>query len=62
MKICKACGKECKDTANFCGKCAAKLSEVCNCWIKRKPYNCHQEVCPGYRLWIIEANQDQASS
>ncbi len=61
MKTCKECGAKWSDNDNFCGKCSTKLSEVCNCWVKGKPYNCKQKVCPGYRLRIIEANQDQTS-
>lgn len=49
--ICKTCGTENADSANFCRQCSAKLRAVCNCWIRKEPYNCGQDQCPGYRLF-----------
>ncbi len=34
-----------------------KLKEVCDCWIKKEPYNCGQEKCPGYRLFAVEKSK-----
>lgn len=51
---CKRCGAENQDDANFCEKCAGKLKETCNCWVKKEPYNCGQDQCPGYRLFQME--------
>ena len=57
--LCPKCGKKCHTDANFCQHCAAKLRTVCNCWIKKKPYNCGQEKCPGYRLFLIELAKER---
>ena len=47
---CNKCG--CKNyNANFCERCGNKLKEVCNCWIKKEPYNCGEKKCPSYRLY-----------
>lgn len=51
---CRNCGAEIADDANFCTCCAKKQKEVCNCWVKKEPYNCGLEKCPGYRLLEIE--------
>lgn len=51
---CEACGKENKETANFCKYCGSKLKEVCNCWIKKDNYNCGESSCPGYGLFRLE--------
>lgn len=51
---CTYCGSENLEHANFCRKCGSKLKEVCNCWIKKEPYNCGQVKCPGYRLFQAE--------
>lgn len=51
---CKNCKTECSDNANFCENCGSKLKETCDCWIKKEPYNCGKEKCPGYRLFKIE--------
>lgn len=51
---CPACQAENPDNANFCNLCGVKLKEVCDCWIKKEPYNCGQEKCPGYRFFVIE--------
>lgn len=48
---CEKCGFENPETANFCGHCAHKLREVCNCWVFNKPHNCGQEKCPG--MWLL---------
>ncbi len=51
---CKKCKTECSDNANFCENCGSKLKETCDCWIKKEPYNCGEEKCPGYRFFEIE--------
>lgn len=48
---CKNCGAECLDNTNFCTKCGSKLKPICNCWIKKEPYNCGIDTCPGYKLF-----------
>lgn len=54
---CKNCKGEVDDTANFCNHCGGKLVSMCNCWIKKEPYNCGFEKCPGYRLYSkLKAN------
>ena len=57
---CPVCGADNVDAANFCRSCGAKLREVCNCWIKKEPYNCGQCKCPGYRLFQMEKRNSQA--
>ena len=52
--ICKSCGTENHETANFCHECGKKLREVCDCRFKKEPYNCGQDQCPGYRLFLME--------
>ena len=54
--ICKVCGTENEETANFCRMCATKLKTVCDCWVKKEPYNCGQDQCPGYKL-LINSNK-----
>lgn len=59
--ICKSCGEDNDNTANFCRTCATKLKTVCDCWVKKEPHNCGQEQCPGYRLLfddLIRRGQD----
>ncbi len=51
---CKSCGFQNSEQANFCSKCGKKLREVCDCWIKKEPYNCGQDQCPGYRLFAVK--------
>ena len=52
--ICPKCGATTETQANFCPLCGRKLRETCDCWIKKKPYNCGQGECPGYRLFQRE--------
>lgn len=54
---CTSCRTENSDSANFCKLCGTKLKEVCDCWIKKEPYNCGQEKCPGYRLFAAEKSK-----
>jgi len=56
---CKSCSAECGEQANFCRRCGAKLWEVCNCHIKKEPYNCGQDQCPGYGLFVLEARREK---
>lgn len=51
---CAACGQYIDGQDNFCRFCGTKQKEVCKCWIKKQPYNCGQDKCPGYRLFGIE--------
>lgn len=53
---CYKCRYKNDDNANFCVICGNKLKEICNCWIKKEPYNCGEQKCPSYRLYkkIIE--------
>ena len=55
--ICKTCGYENREEGNFCRKCGSKLMEVCDCPIKKEPYNCGQDKCPGYNLFVLEARK-----
>ena len=52
--VCKNCGTVVTEDMNFCTTCSAKQKEVCDCWIKKQPYNCGQDKCPGYRLFAME--------
>ncbi|WP_445297954.1 zinc-ribbon domain-containing protein [Flintibacter sp. HCN-6482] len=54
---CPSCRAKNPDRANFCKSCGTKLKEVCDCWIKKEPYNCGQEKCPGYRLFVVEKSK-----
>lgn len=47
---CTKCGYINRDS-NFCTNCGTKLKEVCDCWIKKEPYNCGEEQCPSYRIY-----------
>lgn len=49
---CLKCNYENIDNSNFCVKCGNKLKEKCNCWIKEEQYNCEQEECPSYKLYM----------
>lgn len=57
--FCRFCGADHKEKDNFCGNCGMKLRLVCDCYIKKKPYNCGQDQCPGYRLFLIEMLRDK---
>lgn len=48
---CYKCKYKNDDNANFCIMCGNKLKEICNCWIKKEPYNCGEQKCPSYRLY-----------
>lgn len=55
---CPYCGNErITDSDNFCGKCGKKLKTECNCWIKKGSYNCEEDSCPGYGLYLIEKSR-----
>jgi hypothetical protein len=54
------CGHINLKTSNFCGDCGRKLVEVCNCWVKKKPYNCGFEKCPGRDLGIMEKRRSKS--
>lgn len=43
-----------KQVRNFNPQTGEKLNEVCQCWVKHKPYNCGFNKCPGYKLHSIE--------
>mgnify|MGYP005805205265 CR=1 FL=1 len=45
------CGQRITYNSNFCPACGRKLKELCDCWVKKEPYNCGQSICPGYRLY-----------
>ncbi len=60
--VCGKCGFEDQDSGNFCRRCGSKLRRVCDCYIKKEPYNCGQDPCPGYRLFLQEANQAKAQA
>ena len=49
---CPSCQAENPDSANFCKLCGTKLKEVCDCWIKKEPYNCgvplHAQALQGF--------------
>ena len=52
--MCPHCGQENPEFANFCRRCGVKLKDVCDCWIKKRPYNCVQRRCPGYKIYLTE--------
>lgn len=56
---CKGCGADNPKGANFCRKCGEKLRQLCDCYIKKEPYNCGQDRCPGYRLFLMERDQSK---
>ena len=51
---CKACGIDNDAKANFCRSCGRKLRATCDCFVKKEPYNCGQDQCPGYRLFLMQ--------
>lgn len=52
ITVCPQCGKKNIETQNFCD-CGKKLHETCPmCWVKKAPYNCGQEKCPGYKVLL----------
>lgn len=53
---CPRCSAENYDFANFCRKCGKKLHSHCNCWVKKAPYDCGMEKCPGKQLLQEEIN------
>lgn len=50
---CPHCGAVVR-RGNFCSRCSGKLVEVCDCWVKKKTYNCGRDECPGIRLHLLE--------
>ena len=42
---CPHCGAVVR-RGNFCSRCSGKLVEVCDCWVKKKAYNCGRDECP----------------
>lgn len=56
---CPVCHAEVPEQANFCRNCGTKIREVCECWIKKEPYNCGQEKCPGYRIFQKDKSEYQ---
>ncbi len=58
---CKKCRSEIDKSANFCKFCGTKQNSICNCWIKKEPYNCGQEKCPGYKLFNLERSEKATS-
>lgn len=54
---CRNCGAEVSQTANFCPHCGFRQHDLCDCWIKKEPYNCGQSKCPGYRLFQMEKHK-----
>lgn len=48
---CVHCGADNPAGANFCRICGKRLKSVCECWVKKEPYDCGQDQCPGYRLF-----------
>lgn len=61
-QACPKCGYVTKCDSNFCKKCGTKLKAVCDCWLKKEPYNCGQSKCPGYRLFQLNKVTGQAAS
>ena len=55
---CKTCGNEISAEVNFCRFCGAKQNAICNCWLKKEPYDCGQEKCPGYKLFELERDRE----
>ncbi len=57
---CPHCGKTVTSGDNFCKHCSGKLVDICDCWIKKQPYNCGQSKCPGYRLLVMEQSKSKS--
>ena len=53
---CPHCGAMVR-RGNFCSRCSGKLVEVCDCWVKKKVYNCGRDECPGVHLRIYELEE-----
>lgn len=47
--------------SNFSQYTGKKLNDTCpKCWVKRnKSYNCGYNKCPGYKLLVLEINQEK---
>lgn len=46
--------------SNFSHCTGEKLNKVCPyCWVKKKPYNCNLDKCPGQKLYKNEIIQDK---
>ena len=59
---CPRCGKFLPEGAKFCPYCRKKVRKVCKCWVKKMPYDCGMDKCPGYKLWMIEKKKEGAKS
>ena len=59
---CTVCGTLNGPGTNFCGGCGEKLKDFCDCWVKKQPYNCGQNLCPGYSLYLLEKIKGQAAA
>ena len=57
--FCENCGFGNSPSANFCKSCGEKLRDVCNCWIKKRPYKCGERVCPGFGLYARELRKSK---
>jgi hypothetical protein len=55
-EYCLDCGKEYR-SGNFCEGCGRKMVQTCNCWVKKEPFNCGKEKCPGYMLLVYESRR-----
>lgn len=51
--ICPHCNASVRP-GNFCEICGEKMVDICDCWVKKMPYNCNKEKCPGQSLVIEE--------
>ena len=57
---CPYCKNLIPEKSNFCPRCRKKVRKVCNCWVKKIPYDCGMDECPGYDLWIIEKRRGES--
>lgn len=50
---CPHCGQT-VESGNFCEQCGQKMVSKCACWVKKQPYDCGHEQCPGIKLIVDE--------
>ena len=56
---CPHCHAENPENANFCEECATKLRQICDCWVKKEPYNCGHSECHGRKVLLDDFKRCQ---